>query len=77
VIRVDPTGLSPAHPTQHFGANFTENPKPMSTAAHGNDQRTIVHSEKDWIRGVTRLGQETLAQQWRSAKLGNDLAYFG
>ena len=49
----------------------------MSTAAHGNDQRTIVHSENDWIRAVASLGQETLAQQWRSAKLGNDLAYFG
>jgi hypothetical protein len=63
VIQVDPTGLSPARPSQHFGANFTENPKPMSTAAHGNDQRTIVHSENDWIRAVASLERETLTQQ--------------
>jgi hypothetical protein len=77
VIQVDPTRPVASRPSQHFGANFTENPKPMSTAAHGNEQRTIVHSKKDWIRGVTRLGQETLTQQWRSATLSNDLAYFG
>jgi hypothetical protein len=32
-------------PTQHLGANFTENAKPMSTATRGNDQQPIVHPE--------------------------------
>jgi hypothetical protein len=63
VIQVDPTGLLPARPSQHFGANFTENPKPMSTAAHGNDQWTIVHPKDDWVSVAAELWQETLAQQ--------------
>jgi len=76
MTRADPTGLSPARPTQHFGTNFTENAKPMSTATRGNDQQTIVHPDTDWTGFLTGLGQETLAQQWCSATSSNDLTYF-
>jgi len=76
MTRADPTGLSPARPTQHFGTNFTENAKPMSTATRGNDQQTIVHPDTDWTGFLTGLGQEILAQQWCSATSSNDLTYF-
>jgi hypothetical protein len=62
MTRADPTGLSPARPTQHFGTNFTENAKTMSTATRGNDQRAIVHPDTDWTGFLTGIGRKL----WRS-----------
>ena len=76
MARADPARLSPARPTQHFGANFTENTKPMSTATRGNDQQAIVYPETDWTGILTGLGQEILAYRWCSATSSNDLTYF-
>jgi hypothetical protein len=62
--------------TQHFNVNFTENAKPMSTAARGNDQGASGHPGTDWTGFLTGLGQETLAHRWCSAESCNDLTDF-
>jgi len=68
--------LLSACPTQHLGANFTENAKPMSSATGCNNQQPIAHPETYWTCIWAGLGQEILAQRWCSLKLRYDLASF-